>query len=127
MVREACRKQEECLGSLSEITAAPAPVNSVEETAQAIEASVMKLLAQEDAQAQEIEPEEEPAEEEAQEEEAGQEPVSLYEEITGRSRRDQERARAFEEAPAAKDDADASPTRRIDFDNLQFGSNYDLK
>jgi len=37
-----------------------------------------------------------------------------------------ERERAFE-APVAEADADASPTRRIDFDNLQFGSKYDLK
>lgn len=131
MVREACRKQEESLNSLSFVTAAPAPTHSVDEAAQAIEASVMKLLAQEDAQAaeetEEEEPEvEEPVEEEVPEE-AAEEPISLYEEITGRNRRDQERARAFDEVPAEKDDADTSPTRRIDFDNLQFGANYDLK
>lgn len=127
-VREACRKQEECLGSLGSITAAPLPVNSVDEAAQAIEASVMKLLAQEDAQAEEKEEEfDDQLEEEEVPEESTEEPVNLYEEITARNRRDQERARSFEEAPAEKDDADASPTRRIDFDNLQFGANYDLK
>ena len=127
-VREACRKQEECLGSLGSITAAPSPVNSVDEAAQAIEASVMKLLAQEDAQAEEKEEEfDDQLEEEEVPEESTEEPVNLYEEITARNRRDQERARSFEEAPAEKDDADASPTRRIDFDNLQFGANYDLK
>lgn len=127
-VREACRKQEECLGSLGSITAAPSPVSSVDEAAQAIEASVMKLLAQEDAQAEEKEEEfDDQLEEEEVPEESTEEPVNLYEEITARNRRDQERARSFEEAPAEKDDADASPTRRIDFDNLQFGANYDLK
>ena len=123
MVREACRKQEESLNSLSEVTAAPSPVNSVEETAQAIEASVLKLLAQEDAQAKEVTPVESEEEPEEQEDE----PVSLYEEITAGNRRDQERARAFEEEPEEKDDTDINSTRRIDFDNLQFGANYDLK
>ncbi len=116
-VRESCRKQEECLNSLNAITAPSAPVDSVDQTAHAIEESVQKLLEQE-------------AEEEAAEEapeEAPAAPVNLYEEITGRSHRDQERARAFEEAPAEEADADTRPTRRIDFDNLQFGSNYDLK
>lgn len=126
MVREACRKQEESLNSLSEVTAAPSPVNSVEETAQAIEASVLRLLAQEDAQtSKETDSLESEAEEEFEEQEA--EPVSLYEEITAGNRRDQERARAFEEDPEEKDDADINSTRRIDFDNLQFGANYDLK
>lgn len=120
-VRAACRKQEECLDALGSITAAPAAAaDPVDQTAHVIEESVQKLLEQEEAEAAE-ETVEEPLEE------ASAEPVSLYEELTGRSsRRDQERARAFEEAPAEVT-ADTSPTRRIDFDNLQFGSNYDLK
>ena len=123
MVREACRKQEESLNTLSSVTAVPAPVDLVDETAQAIEASVLKLLAQEDAQAAQKEvPAAEPAVEESEEQD--EEPVSLYEEITA-NRRDQERARAFGDAPAEQDDVSA--TRRIDFDNLQFGANYDLK
>lgn len=116
-VRETCRRQEEYLNSLSSVTAPSAPVDSVDQTAHAIEESVQRLLEQEETEeAVEEEPEEAPAA-----------PVNLYEEITGRSRRDQERARAFEEAPAEEVSADTSPTRRIDFDNLQFGSNYDLK
>ncbi|MGN0967821.1 MAG: DivIVA domain-containing protein, partial [Oscillospiraceae bacterium] len=118
-IRETCRRQEEYLDSLSSITAAPPAVDSVDQTAHAIEESVQRLLEQED------EDEEQAAE--SAPEEASEEPVSLYEELTGRSRRDQERARAFEEAPAEEVSADTSPTRRIDFDNLQFGSNYDLK
>ena len=126
MIREACRKQEASLDALSSVTAA-APIDTVDETAQAIEASVMKLLEQEDTQtkAEQARTEEAPVVEEPQEEASDNEPISLYEEIT--SRRDQERARAFEEDLSEKDDADASPTRRIDFDNLQFGANYDLK
>ncbi len=133
MVREACRKQEESLDALSFVTAAPAPVDSVDEAAQAIEASVLKLIAQEDAlvakedevvEEPEMEDSEEEAEEEEEEEESD-EPLNLYEEITARNRRDQERSRAFEDAPAKQDDVSA--TRRIDFDNLQFGTNYDLK
>ncbi len=119
MVREACRKQEESLNSLSEVTA-PSAVNSVDETAQAIEASVLKLLAQEDEPIAEPVAVEEPEEEE-------DEPASLYEEITAGNRRDQERARVFDEEPAEKNEDDMSTTRRIDFDNLQFGANYDLK
>ena len=117
-VRETCRRQEEYLNSLSSVTAPSAPVDSVDQTAHAIEESVQRLLEQEETEeAVEEEPEAAPAA-----------PVNLYEEITGRSsRRDQERARAFEEAPAEEVSADTSPTRRIDFDNLQFGSNYDLK
>jgi len=125
-VRETFRKQEEYLSSLDSITA-PAASFSVDQAAHDIEASVLKLLEQEDAEAEAEEEDVLAVEEEAPEEEPVAEPISLYEEITGRSRRDQERARAFEEEPAEKDDADASPTRRIDFDNLQFGSNYDLK
>jgi len=127
MVREACRKQEESLNSLSFVTAAPAPTNSVDETAQAIEASVLKLLAQEDAQAakEEVKAEEPEAEEPEAEEAKAEEPANLYEEITAHNRRDQERARAFGDDAAEKDDVSA--TRRIDFDNLQFGANYDLK
>lgn len=129
-VREACRKQEESLSSLSFVTAAPTSADSVDEAAQAIEASVMKLLAQEDAlaakeEAKAEEPEVEEPEEEAEAE--AEEPVNLYEEITGHNRRDQERARAFGDDAAEKDDTDISSTRRIDFDNLQFGANYDLK
>ncbi len=131
MVREACRKQEESLNALSFVTAAPAPVDSVDEAAQAIEASVLKLIAQEDALVaeendvvEESETEDSEEEEETSEEETD-EPLNLYEEITARNRRDQERSRAFEDAPAKQDDVSA--TRRIDFDNLQFGTNYDLK
>lgn len=131
-VREACRKQTETLDSLDSITARSVPVTfSVEQAAQDIEESVQKLFAQEDAQAEAEEPDFEAApvsdaeqpEEDADEQEPS--PVIPYEPM--RSRRDQERDRAFDEIPPENTAADTSPTRRIDFDNLQFGSNYDLK
>lgn len=118
-IRETCRRQEEYLDSLNSVTAPPPAVDSVDQTAHAIEESVQRLLAQEDA--------EEEAAVDAAPEESPEEPANLYEELTGRSHRDQVRERSFDEAPAEEVSADTSPTRRIDFDNLQFGSNYDLK
>jgi cell division initiation protein len=120
-IREACRKQEACLESLNTVTASTAPSSSsVEQTAQAIEQSVQRLIEEEEEEAAPQQDAAEPVQEES-----GEEP-SLYEEVT-RSRRDQERERSFEAAPQAQGMDTTSPTRRIDFDNLQFGSNYDLK
>lgn len=118
-MRETCRRQEEYLDSLSTITAPPpAAPDPVDQTAHAIEESVQRLLEQEEPDEEEDVPEQE---------EDFTAPVRLFEQSTGRSRRDQERERAFEELPDEEVSADTSPTRRIDFDNLQFGSNYDLK
>ncbi len=107
-VRAACRKQEEALNALPEFTT---PIAVTEDTVDLavhdIEDSVLKLLEQQNT-------EEAPAVEETPEE------------ASVPSRRDQERDLPFE-APAETMDSDLTPTRRIDFDNLQFGSNYDLK
>ena len=131
-VNAAIQKHQDLLTTLDGITAPkltriPDPVA---QTAQIIEQSVQRLVEDE-------EEEEEPAREEENGEDASSGTAPVY--LLGgegeddaqplRSRRDQERARAFEEAPAEEDeeDEDDIPTRRIDFDNLQFGSNYDLK
>ena len=131
-VNAAIQKHQDLLTTLDGITAPkltriPDPVA---QTAQIIEQSVQRLVEDE-------EEEEEPAREAENGEEASSGTAPVY--LLGgegeddaqplRSRRDQERARAFEEAPAEEDeeDEDDIPTRRIDFDNLQFGSNYDLK
>jgi cell division initiation protein len=121
-IREACRKQEACLDGLNTITAPAVSAPSVEQTAQDIEQSVQRLIEQEEEETQDA-PQGggEPPQEE------GGEGPSLYEEVAGRSHRDQERERAFQEAPQEEDMDSTSPTRRIDFDNLQFGANYDLK
>lgn len=123
-LREVCRKQEELLDSLPSVSSPKQADFSVEQTAQDIEESVQKVLSFEDfeVKTQQAEPQDE-IDEDTDEEE----PVSLYEELTStRSRRDIERERSFE-APTNTADEETSPTRRIDFDNLQFGSNYDLK
>ncbi len=108
-IRAACRKQEEALNALPEFTA---PTTVTEDTVDLavhdIEDSVLKLLEQQET-------EEAPVEEELPEEDT---PTP--------SHRDQERDLPFE-APAEPVNSDMTPTRRIDFDNLQFGSNYDLK
>ena len=88
----------------------------VEQAVFDIEQSVQKLLEEEDAETEEAE--------EAEEEE-GEELINLFE--APRSRRDMEREKSFDNDFAAENEAESSPTRRIDFDNLQFGSNYNLK
>lgn len=91
-----------------------------------IDASIHRLIDQPSGSASE-ESAEEPAQDSVSaQEEPAQEPVSLYEEVT-QSRREQERSGPFEDIPNEKLSSDTIPTRRIDFDNLQFGSNYDLK
>lgn len=123
--REACRKQEELLNSLPAVSA-PAQTEEfdVEQAAQEIEDSIQNLFEQ--AEPEEAAEEAKQPEEEA-EEETAEEPINLYEEVTRRSRRDQERNLSFDDLTAGEPSMETSPTRRIDFDNLQFGSNYDLK
>lgn len=129
-VREACRKQEEILASLDSVTAVSvsnsAQFSAVDQAALDIEASVQRLLEQESSEP-EVQVQEEALPEDEELPEEAPEPVIPYESFAGRSHRDQERERAFEEEAPADVSADTSPTRRIDFDNLQFGSNYDLK
>ena len=112
--REACNQQLAMLDSLPAVSAAPS--TPVEQAVFDIEQSVQKLLEEEDAETEEAE--------EAEEEE-GEELINLFE--APRSRRDMEREKSFDNDFAAENEAESSPTRRIDFDNLQFGSNYNLK
>ena len=124
-MRQVCRRQEEYLGSLNFVQAPASPASdTVDQTAHAIEESVQKLLEREEEVAPEPVPPVRESEEEPEEEFTR--PVTPFEQPASRSRRDLERERAFEEPPV-KVETDTSPTRRIDFDNLQFGSNYDLK
>lgn len=123
-VREICRIQAEQMDALDAVSVPEAPPaeDVVKQAAQDIEESVQKLLEREPAVEAAVEeaipaPEEDPL----------PEPVAAAVQDQGRSRRDQERARSFEDIPAGKVGSDTSPTRRIDFDNLQFGANYDLK
>ncbi|MCD8332436.1 MAG: DivIVA domain-containing protein [Oscillospiraceae bacterium] len=54
-------------------------------------------------------------------------PESRPEEPIPQSHREQERSAPFEDIPDKRITSDTSTTRRIDFENLQFGANYDLK
>ena len=123
-----CKKQMELLAGLDVITAPPVavPPDPISQVAQDIQTSVQRLTEQRE---EEEDPLPEPAYSEAEPEPPEEAAQPLPEEPAGRSRRDLERARAFSAVPAGEeeDEEDASPTRRIDFDNLQFGSNYDLK
>ena len=123
--REICRKQEELLASLPAVTASVNPDFSVEQTAQDIEDTLQKTFIFEMPLAEPSEPKEAAVEEPA-EEQKEEEVFSLFEDLTGHNRRDPERSRSFDslEDPVS---SEKSPTRRIDFDSLQFGSNYDLK
>lgn len=128
-VRDACRKQEEFLNDLPSVCAAPCSDFSVEQAALDIEESVQRAIsAEEEASEEQIDhADEEPESADLTDPEKDDEPVSLYEELTTtRSHRDQERERSFD-LVEEKMDTENSPTRRIDFDTLQFGSNYDLK
>lgn len=131
-VRDVCRKQEELLSSLPSVSVSETPDFAVTQTAQDIEDTIQKsflfdLPKQEDAEEEEVTVQEEDEMEEDEEdtEEEG-ELISLYEELTAPNRRDPERNRSFDMLDEPMDNED-SPTRRIDFDTLQFGSNYDLK
>ena len=124
--RELCRKQEEFLTSLPSVTVSETSDFAVTQTAQDIEDTLQKAFFFE-APKQEVPEEEEVAEEAAEpEKEDDGELISLYEELTSPNRRDPERNRSFDLLDEPTEE-DMSTTRRIDFDTLQFGSNYDLK
>ena len=103
-VEELCRRQVEFLGGLSGLTAAPVKGDQVSTAAQEIEASVEKLVTQ---------PPEDSLPAEAEEAESAPE-GSLYAEL-------QEMI-----AQGGGEEAE-EPTRRIDFDHLQFGKDYEIR
>ena len=122
------------LNGLSQLTA-PAP-NQTEQTARDIQSSMEKIVEEETGELPQVEdevPEEEPEQE-------VQEDGGLYAELLGMDRKDKEeqpeprrehrsdrndrRARRHDED---EEDEDDSPTRRIDFSNLKFGKDYEIK
>ncbi len=126
--REICRKQGEFLDSLPSVSVSESLDFAVKQTAQDIEDTIQKTFIFEVPRQEVAEEEEVAVEEEVEpeEEEEEGELISLYEELTTPSRRDPERSRSFDLLDEPMDN-ETSPTRRIDFDTLQFGSNYDLK
>ena len=122
------------LNGLSQLTAS-AP-SQTEQTARDIQSSMEKIVEEETGELPQVEdevPEEEP-------EQDVQEDGGLYAELLGMDRKDKEeqpeprrehrsdrndrRARRHDED---EEDEDDSPTRRIDFSNLKFGKDYEIK
>lgn len=97
--RELCRKETEFLNNLSGVTAPPPPTDQVAAAAQEIEASVGKLV-QAEAEPEKAEPAE----------------GGLYAEL-------QEMISQGTPGPEEPEE----PTRRIDFDHLQFGKDYEIR
>ena len=110
-LKELHQHEMDFLNGLSHLTAAaPAPADPVEDTVRDIEENVERLIQKE------------------QEESAAPkgEGSSLYDELMELSGR----KAAQQAAPKQEEDEDdvvEEPTRRIDFDNLQFGKDYEIR
>ncbi len=129
----------EYLGSLSKLTAPAPKADPVASAVQDIEESVSKIVAQaipeqEDEDTVDLGPAKTAAVEVPVQEKDG----GLYAELLELNLKKKEsgerhtrpvRRPLEEEAPAEaeEEDMDASPTRRIDFSNLQFGKDYEIK
>lgn len=112
-LKELCQHEAEYLSGLA--APAPKPADPVAQTASDITAAVDRLVAEEEPEAPA--PEAEPAKPPKSKAD------SLYDELVSLSRP----PRAEEAAGADEDEEDAEPTRRIDFDHLQFGKDYEIK
>ena len=113
-VKELCQQELDYLGSLSALTAPAAKADPVASAAREIEQSVEKLVRQEAEPA--AQPEAEPQAAPAQE-------GGLYAELMELNRG------GGEVQSGEEDDGDEAeePTRRIDFDHLQFGKDYEIR
>ena len=133
-LKELYQHEMDYLNGLSQLTA-PVP-SQTEQTARDIQSSMEKIVEEETGELPQVEdevPEEEP-------EQDIQEDGGLYAELLGMDRKDKEeqpeprrehrsdrndrRARRHDED---EEDEDDSPTRRIDFSNLKFGKDYEIK
>ncbi|MCD8005141.1 MAG: DivIVA domain-containing protein [Oscillospiraceae bacterium] len=121
-VRQAMEQQQQALLQLDSVAQRE---NAVENTAEEIGQSIQHMMEEQAAPEEPVAPEE-AAREPSQEEQPPQEPEPTAQEEPAPSHREQERSAPFEEIPNRRITSDAT-TRRIDFDNLKFGSNYDLK
>ena len=114
-LKELYQHEMDYLNGLSALTApaAPAPADPVDAAVEDISHNVEKLVAEESAEAQAREDTVDPGDA-PREKEGG-----LYAELLELSR---------SHAGAEEDgDEPAEPTRRIDFDHLQFGKDYEIK
>lgn len=116
-VRQAMEQQQQALLQLDSVAQRE---NAVENTAEEIGQSIQHMMEEQAAP-------EEAAQEPSQEEQPPQEPPEpAAQEEPAPSHREQERSAPFEEIPNRRITSDTT-TRRINFDNLKFGFNYDLK
>ncbi len=114
-LKELYQHEMDYLNGLSKLTAPAAPVSAdpVGDTARAIEENVEKLIQAEQAESA-------PAQ-------SAEEPSSLYDELMELSHKNQPEAQPQAEVPAEEDAVLSEPTRRIDFSNLQFGKDYEIR
>ncbi len=139
-LKELYQHEMDYLNGLSQLTA-PLP-SQTEQTARDIQSSMEKIVEEETGELPQVEDEEPQgeAERDSQEEEDG----GLYAELLGMDRKDREEQpeprrehrsdrndrgdrRARRRSEEDEDDEDDSPTRRIDFSNLKFGKDYEIK
>ena len=122
-LKELYQHEMDFLGGLSKLTAAaPAAADPVGDTARDIEENVERIIQKE---------QEEDAAEAAVPEAPKSEGSSLYDELMELSGRKAAAAASHPEENTLPEDEDddvvEEPTRRIDFDNLQFGKDYEIR
>ena len=122
-LKELYQHEMDFLGGLSHLTAAtpaPAPADPVDDTVRDIEENVERLIQKE---------QEESAAQAAQAAPAApkSESSSLYDELMELSGRKAAQQQAAPKQEEDEDDVVEEPTRRIDFDNLQFGKDYEIR
>lgn len=135
-LKELHQHEMDFLSTLSTLSAAESPApDLVAQTASDITASVEKLVAQVQAeQPAERAVAEEPAEQATVEVPVREKDGGLYAELLELNlnppqgeRHKRPVRQPVEEAPEVEDVDDTSPTRRMDFNNLQFGKDYEIK
>ena len=115
-LKELHQHEMDFLSGLSKLTAAaPVSIDPVGDTARDIEENVERIIQQEQEDTTDLS---------APKASEGAKESSLYDELMELSGRKSPAA-----APAEEDEDDVveEPTRRIDFDNLQFGKDYEIR
>ena len=136
-LKELYQHEMDYLNGLSQMTA-PAP-SQTDQAARDIQSSMEKIVEEETGELPQVEDQEPQAEPEQDSGDDTQEDGGLYAELLGMDRKDKEeqpeprrehrgdrgdrRPRRHDE----DDDEDDSPTRRIDFSNLKFVKDYEIK
>ena len=115
-LKELHQHEMDFLSGLSKLTAAaPVSIDPVGDTARDIEENVERIIQQEQEDTTDLS---------APKASEGAKESSLYDELMELSGRTAPAAHPVEED---EDDVVEEPTRRIDFDNLQFGKDYEIR